>query len=336
VGAAAVLILGLLPLLFSQESTRDRALNTYWTGMAYAHDAMGSAATREFDRSLAYDPDSPLPRLAVADLLQQDQVYDEAIRELEAVREAHPDLVAPLLPLARLYERRERWSEAAVIHQALIALDPENPEFHNGLAVAYGAAGFLNRAEAEFRKALALDPDNAAAKNNLAGMQQAGLATADSAETELGPQAVMALIRDQRLAAAESVLALSYRQAGADSSQLLFLEGTLHFKKQEFNQAVAVFEALRPKYEKNPMFMHNLAAAYASVGRFDEALGIWSDLVRAKPENQVFRASLAQAEQQVLQAAMQARGAQAHALWDMLVRHFPRKADYADSLAAHP
>jgi len=310
----------------------------YLLGVLYDHEGRGTAAMREFDRALRLDETNPYPRLAIADMLVRDQVYEEAITELEALRETNPGFLPALTTLTRLYQSRERWREAIVIHQELARLDDTNPEHPNNLGAAFLVVGYFQRAEAAFEDAIRLDAGYGPARENLAKMQERGIAFGGGAGEEASAEQVVILLRARRYEEAEAALDRAFAVHGEDDLQLRFVQGTLFLQTERVTAAIEVFESLAPEMQGNAIFSHNLAAAYAQGGRARKALAVWFLLNKQAPENQMFVQSLDRVRLQLQTEAAVAETAgrknDAVEIWESLVKFTPRNPAFADSLEA--
>ena len=92
---------------------------------------------------------------------------DAADRDYRAALAAAPDHSVALHYLGVIHYQRHRIAEALPLLERAVAIAPEEPEFHNNLALALAAADRTDDAIAQYRQALALQPNLATAWNNL-------------------------------------------------------------------------------------------------------------------------------------------------------------------------
>jgi tetratricopeptide (TPR) repeat protein len=302
VGAVSIGVFGFLPPLVL-EGFGIGSHDHFSLGTLYTAAGQGSAAMREFDRALRLDPDNPLPRIAMADMLARDRVFDEAIAELEHVRAAQPRMIQPREALARLYHTQARFDEAVAAYQELIQRVPSSPEYFNGLGAVYLQTGYFDRAEQSFRSALAIDPDHRAARSNLDGMMERGFAlstgSADTTRVRIDAERVMRRLRAGDLDGARAALAAGYERWGADNTQLRFTEGTLRLHSGECAEGIRIYESLRSNLGRQDVFLNNLGAAYAQCGDLENAIAVWEDAVKLNPSNMLIRESIQRARKQL-------------------------------------
>ncbi len=300
-GVAAVALFGFWPAFASMPGQRIQADDYFQLGAIYDREKRGSAAMREYERALRMEPANPLPRFAIAGTLIRDNVTEEAIRELESLREKNPDYFSGLAILARLYERQQRWAEASSVYGDLIRLDPFNIEYLNNLGTIYVQLGFYDQAVQAFQSALAIDPTYESAQVNLAALQQRGLAPGGDASDPLrtAQEQILGFVRVGDAAAADSALQVAYARFGRTTPDLVFVDGTVRLATGRAAEAVPLFESVKGTFGKSIIFLNNLAAAYAQSGRLAEAAATWEEALAEQPANERIRRSLTQVRAQM-------------------------------------
>jgi tetratricopeptide (TPR) repeat protein len=301
-GVAAVAIFGFLPAFGGVPGQRIEADDYFQIGGIYDREKRGSAAMREYERALRMEPGNPLPRFAIAGMLIRDNVTEEAIRELESLREGNPDFLPGLAILARLYERQQRWAEASSVYGELIRLDPFNLEYLNNIGTIYVQLGFYDQAVQAFQSALAIDPNYESAQVNLAALQERGLAPGggDAADPlRAAQEQILDFVRRGDSAAADSALQVAYDRFGRTTPDLIFVDATVHLVTGRAADAVPLFESVKARFAKNIIFLNNMAAAYAQSGRLAEAAATWEEALATQPTNERIRRSLAQVRAQM-------------------------------------
>jgi tetratricopeptide (TPR) repeat protein len=208
-----------------------------------------------YTKLLDADPDNPLRHDAVGDLLLQAGRFEEAIAR---------------------YRRS-------------LALNSRSPSTRYNIGIALSARGFRDEAIAQFSEALALDPDYAQAHNNLgallqlSGRNDEALAHYQRA-VALRPDNVDALANLGQLLStigrpAEAVA--RFRAALAiDASHAQALSGLAWIRAtswdaalRDTSEAIGLAERAAAETERrNVSVLDALAAAYASAGRYDEAV----------------------------------------------------------------
>jgi tetratricopeptide (TPR) repeat protein len=189
-----------------------------------------------------------------AALREKGQV-DEAIVHLQIAVDLQPNYVDAHNSLARALGQKREWDGAMEHLERSLVIDPDQAEAHNNLANVLWQKGRLRQAAAEYEMALALHPDYAVAHFNLgdvlreAGETREAIAHYRSA-LEIRPDFAPALDR------------LAWALATSPDSSL-----------RDGVQAVGLAaRADQISGGRNPVFVATLAAAYAEVGRFPEAV----------------------------------------------------------------
>jgi Flp pilus assembly protein TadD len=156
--------------------------------------------------------------------------------------------------LGVLLLRRESLFDAIYYLERATKLDPLNPEAHNNLGSALQKLGRREPAIAEFRKATELLPNIATYHANLASaLTEAGRPSEAIAQYELAAQA----------APSDAFIAnnLAWLLATAEAPT-----------PKDAARAVELAERAVALSKDNPVNTGTLAAAYASAGRFNEAI----------------------------------------------------------------
>jgi tetratricopeptide (TPR) repeat protein len=299
IGLGAVLLLGVLPARGVVPGLGIRGEDHVQLGALFDREGRGSTAFREYQRALRLEPDNPYPRLAIAGMLARDNVTQEAVTELERLREDHPDFVPGLLGLVRLDQSQQKWAEAAAIYGDLIRIEPWNPEHLNNLGTMYVQIGYFEQAARALESAVRLDPGYQIARDNLESLRERGFAPgapvgADS--LRIVQEEVLAHLRAGDSAAAEAALAGAYARFGSRSPELQFLDGTLHLTRGDAAGAVPLLEAARAGLGPTVPMLSNLGTAYAAAGRFAEARKQFEEALRLQPANLQVKRSLDRVE----------------------------------------
>ncbi len=197
---------------------------------------------------------------------------DEAVALLQQAVTRDPQYARAHAGLASAYAeqayrrarpRKEIEAEARAEAERALALDPELPEAHEALAdIASEFDLDLKATETHMRRALELNP---------------GLSTVHSRYGWLLSQFGRV---DEAIAEAKRAVDLDPLSPGMYSNL-----GAIYFYAQQYDHAFAAIEASLA-LDAPPVTLVNLAIAYATLGRFDEALGACNRALRDAPDNQ--------------------------------------------------
>jgi len=246
-------------------------------------------AIEHYEQALRLKPDYALAHINLGNILAglgrtEEAIahYREALRLKPDYALAHNNLAASLAALGRIAEAIEHYHEA-------LRLQSDDAATHNNLANALAGLGRTNEALAQYREALRLKPDLADAHHNL-GVLLAGLGRTDEAIERYRE----ALRLEPDFAHAQYNLAAALARTGrtqeaiaqynrflartSDSFQafreLAWLLAT-HEPAQGGDPSRAVQLAQRARAlagRENAECLDTSAAAYAAVGRFEDAV----------------------------------------------------------------
>ena len=208
-----------------------------------------------YTRLLDADPDNPLRHDAVAALYLDDGQFDQAVVHFRRSLALNPAPASTHYNLGYALSVRGRQAEAAAEFSEALRIDPDYAQAHNNLGAALQLLGRTDDALAHFRRAVALRPDNIEARVNLAQLLSAlGLAADAAGEFQRvlarradDPQALSGLAWIRSTSSTESL------RDPADAVRLAERAAALTFRRD-----ISAIDAL--------------AAAYASAGRYDEAV----------------------------------------------------------------
>ncbi len=310
-GLAAIAIWGLWAPAGAVPGLGITGQDVFQLGSVYDREKRGSAALREYERSLRLDPANPYPRFALAAMLVRDNVNEEATRELESLRADHPDFVPGLMALARLYEHQQDWRGAANVYGDLLKLDPVNAEYWNNLGTLDAQMGLYDQSALAFQRALQLNPAYDVARSNLQSLRDQGLilggegAPADTAAAmapadslRLIQERVLGLIQSRDFEGADKVLQDAYRRMGR-RPELVYADGTLKLVWGKPREAAELFESIYPRMKQNQFYLNNLAAAYAAIGELRKAEKTWKEALAIQPANVRIQQSLARVQARI-------------------------------------
>ena len=292
---ASVLALGFLPVWGAVPGLGIMYADHLEVGALYDREGRGSAAMREYERAVRQNRNDPYPRFAIAGLFARDNVVDQAIAELEHLRENHADFVPGLQALASLYQNQERWVEAAALHGELTQLEPWNPEHFNNLGTMYAQVGYYDLATRALETAVALDPTYQVARDNLEGLRGQGLAPGAPAGADplrVTQEHILGHLRSGNLPEAKAELDSAYTRFGRDRFELHFLEGTLLLLSGDPVASIPLLESAVKHMQANVPVLANLGTAYARAGRLEDARRIFKEALRIQPANLQIQQSL--------------------------------------------
>jgi tetratricopeptide (TPR) repeat protein len=208
-----------------------------------------------YTKLLERDPDNPLRHDAVGDLLLQAGRLDDAIARYRRSLALNPGSASTHYNLGYALSARGRRDEAIAQFREALAIDPDYGQAHNNLGALLQLDGRLDDALTHYQRAVALRPDNVDALTNLAlllsTMGRPGEAV-DHFRAALDLDAGNA----QALGGLAWIRATSFDPALRDPVQAISLAERA--AEASGRRSVSALDAL--------------AAAYASAGRYDDAV----------------------------------------------------------------
>ena len=212
-------------------------------------------AIREAQVALSISPESVTAHGNLGRALLKQGNSSAAIQEFRCALSHEPGNINAQFNLAAAFLKGGRVAEAVIEYQKALAIKPDSAQGHLDLGNAYMRAERLAEAIAQFKIALQLQPRSADARNSLAdafaGRQQWGEAIRLWRETlRIDPENVAAQV------------GLAWTLATAPDAMVRNGAEALTISQHLSNTTSA----------SNPLILRALAAAYAEVGRFAEAM----------------------------------------------------------------
>jgi tetratricopeptide (TPR) repeat protein len=299
--AMAVTILG---SLLAEEGKLDEAMQYYQTALRYtpnfpeAHFFLGNAldqqgkldeAVAEYQKALWFRPTQEQTHIFIGIALAKQKKYDEAIAHYTEALKLNPDSAATHNNIARIYHTRGLLDAAIEHYTAALQIDPKLAIAHNNLGILQLQKGNLAEGTKHLREAVRLKPKNSESQYNLALAlnQQAQWSEAAelfkksagnySADPKAHYEFAIALthLKRTREAMAEYAAALLIQPDFPDA-----LDGLAWILSTDANpdfrngiEAVKMAEqSCTLTRRSDPVKLKTLAAAYAEIGRFEEAI----------------------------------------------------------------
>jgi len=225
--------------------------------LAIALDALGKAgeALGQAREAVRLNPYLPQAHENLANVLAKRGELPEAERELREVIRLTPDNPDAHYKLAMLLMQADKPGEAVSEFRESIRLKPDAPQPHTTLGILLAQFRRFDEAIAEFRTVLKLAPDAAEAHGNL------GRALLEVGRT------------DEAIAEYREALRIQPDLAKTLSNLARILAMHADSKHRDGPEAVRLAErACRATNRQDPTCLGSLAAAYAEVGRFKDAL----------------------------------------------------------------
>ena len=269
--------------------------------MAQAETGAYDAARAGLERALDIDPDSPIARFNLAEVMRRQGQYAAAIEQYRRTLAVDPNYAKAHLGLGLV--NRQQGRPAAESFRRAVHFDPLLAEAYLGL----GRESLERRQAAEaarhFLQALRVDPDSVEAHLNLGlaqarrGLQQKALAAfrqaaaLDPASPEAHYNLGVALARKGRIREALPAFRQAVRLKPEDAEAHANL-GMVYSQLDRLEDAVAAFhQAVRLRPDSARAYV-NLGLTQARLGRTGEAIEALSRSASLSPRNAEVRLNL--------------------------------------------
>lgn len=205
-------------------------------------------------------------RLRVAEVLQQLDRPEAAIKQLRALQEERPDRFEAAFRLGNILRAEKRFGEAIEAYSTALervgALQPPHWTLLYFRGIALERSGRWDEAEADFQKALELEPEQPFVMNYLAYSWVEQMVHLEEAERMLKR-------------------AVELRQ---NDGYIVDSLGWAYFKLGYFDKAVTYLERATELMPSDPTINDHLGDAYWRVGRKQEARFQWRRALNFDPE----------------------------------------------------
>jgi tetratricopeptide (TPR) repeat protein len=265
---------------------------------AATHDYLGNAllkkgrldeALAHFQEALAIQPDKAEFHNNFGNALLEKRKLDEAIKQYQQALTIQPDNAEFHNNLGIVLLRTGQVNEAMVHFQKAVKIQPDDAKGYEGLGMAFFQKAQVDEAIVSFQQVLRIHPDFAEANNNLgaaflqkgqineaiAYYQKAVAVQPRNAEFQSNLGYALFLSGEVREAISHYQMSLDIQPQNAITCKNLAWILATSPKASIRNGAKAVGlaeQAARLSGRPDPIFIGTLAAAYAEVGRFSEAV----------------------------------------------------------------
>jgi len=236
-------------------STSDNAVAHYNLGNVLLQKGRVNEAITQYQKALQIKPDKEEACNNLGNALLQKGNVDEAITHYQKVLQINPEFAEAHYNLGNALLQKGSVDEAIAHFQKALQINPDYADAHNNLGYALLQKGSVDEAIAHFQKALQINPDYADAHNNLGNIL---LEKGSVNEAIVHFQKVLEIKPDYL----EVQINLAWVLATSPQASL-----------RNGNKAVELAQrANQLTGGENPVILHTLAAAYAEVGRFSDAM----------------------------------------------------------------
>jgi tetratricopeptide (TPR) repeat protein len=251
----------------AQSPQNNEVQQLLFLGDQYRSSGLPAKAAEQYRKALEMAPEDVdiYPRLGYA--LVEAEDFDQAVRVYQRYVDLRPKDCNSHASLGFAYLRMEMADQAIVAYEKALALCSDDPNAYSNLGKAYIAGGYEIEAIEAFRRAVELNPTDVLSYEKLAELQW---------NRKLFPEAIAiyeAILSmpdhgksDQWVAWASGRIATGYKWAGA------------------FAKAIPFYRAQLADDPTHVGAIKGLAQAYEETQQTDQAIRLYTDLIKAKSD----------------------------------------------------
>jgi serine/threonine-protein kinase len=225
-------------------------------------------AVRFLTVAVSLSPESATTRVSLGNALNSHGRRDEAMAQFREANRIRPDMPDGHFNLADVYFAEGQYEEAIVECRLAVQLQPDRAGSWNNLGNAQSMSGQLDEALDSYRKAIRLQPDYALAHYNLGNTLK-----------------LKGRLEDALASYLEAV------RLRPDMPELRLNLGVTLYRLEKVDEAIAEWRAATQARPDAGAYS-NLAVAYHSQGRVDEAIAALRETVRLKPGDALAHSNL--------------------------------------------
>ncbi|MGR3292683.1 MAG: tetratricopeptide repeat protein, partial [Candidatus Scalindua sp.] len=237
-------------------------------------------ATESLEKTISLNPDNLDARIILANLYEKEGDIDEAIKILEKVLEINPDYI-PGYALASLYFMQGETDKSIDLYNRAVRLDPENAMLQIGSAISYQQKENYAASILYCQKAIGLKPEIPSFMIILSNIYAAN-EKYNKAKEQI--ESISTLSNDQKKAYRELIDMCS--QDIKKSKQITLMLNKAIYARQKGSYDLAINECKKAAniFPNNIIPKVILASTYLSVNQNEEAIKVYTEIIKAKPE----------------------------------------------------
>lgn len=219
-------------------------------GLTYYNSGSYKEAIQNYKQAVKIDPDYVIAYNNLGLAYYELGSYDEAIKYYKQAIKIDPDFALAYSNLGLAYNNSGNYKEAIQAYKQAIKIDPYNVALYINLGIAYSALNSHKDALAVYRKAVETDPNNAFAYN------------------ELGVVYVKTGNDQEAIQAFKNAIRIEPDHVNANVNL-----GYTYYKLGRYKESINYYKQVCKLTDyKNHVCITALAAAYAEVGDFNNAI----------------------------------------------------------------
>ncbi len=138
--------------------SKENPLTLYYLGLIYEANGQNDIAERNYRESLKIRPQFIESRLALANLLAKENKLNEALNQIEIVKQENPENPNLTLVLGSVYLQSKKCREAVDVFNQFVKKEPQNSRVYLFLGFGYECLENFEMAKESFSKVIQLSP----------------------------------------------------------------------------------------------------------------------------------------------------------------------------------
>ncbi len=300
--ARPVLVLGGLLLLACSGvligcgSAQERAARHLEQADHWAAEGKTNEAVVEYRRAIQLDPKDPKAHLRLAKIFLDRQDYTNGLQQLNVLHKIAPNNLEAQLMMAETFLKGRSYARAKTLAQDIITTNPDNTEALMIIAESSFAMDDKALAQTTTNQVLQLDQ-----KDSRAWFLQALLQISDAKNSQAEASLLRAVDYDPASISAVTTLAAVMAHRGDASGaekvirqglaqnpqniQMHYLLGVFLVSQNRGAEAEESFKQIKALGESTPTDRGALARYYTSMGRSQDAIKEYQDIIKQHPDD---------------------------------------------------
>lgn len=248
---------------------------------AYIITGNNKEAIKTLENLITLNSDNLSARALLSTLYEKEGDIGKAVNSLENVLRIDPDYL-PGYALADLYYYQGRVEDSVVLYNKALKLDPDNAILHVNLAVAHQQLENNTKSISSCKKAIELKPEMPSLKIILTNIY---VADKEFAKAKENIETISEITLDQKTAYRELINLCQLDYDKGKQVALALNKAMIARQRGAFDMAISECKKAVVFFPENIIPRIILASTYLSANQSEEAISIYTEVIKDKPES---------------------------------------------------